>query len=81
MFTLEDLLEASGGRIVNGSPEGGARYSGGAFDSRLVRPAEVFFALRDQRDGHDFVADAFARGAAAAVVERPIAGLSRRQNR
>jgi UDP-N-acetylmuramoyl-tripeptide--D-alanyl-D-alanine ligase len=41
-----------------------------------VRPGEVFFALRDQRDGHDFVADAFARGAAAAVVERPIAGLS-----
>jgi UDP-N-acetylmuramoyl-tripeptide--D-alanyl-D-alanine ligase len=75
MFTLEDLLEASGGRIVNGSPASDARYSGGAFDSRLVRPGEVFFALRDQRDGHDFVADAFARSAAAAVVERAIAGL------
>jgi UDP-N-acetylmuramoyl-tripeptide--D-alanyl-D-alanine ligase len=75
MFTLEDLLEATGGRIVNGTPPRDARYSGGAFDSRLVRDSEVFFALRDQRDGHDFVADAFARGAAAAVVERPIAGL------
>jgi UDP-N-acetylmuramoyl-tripeptide--D-alanyl-D-alanine ligase len=32
----------------------------------------VFFALRDQRDGHEFVADAFARGAAAAVVERAV---------
>ena len=75
MFTLDDLLDASGGRIVNGMPAREARYSGGAFDSRLVRDSEVFFALRDQRDGHDFVADALAHGAAAAVVERTIAGL------
>src|SRR5207302_999143 len=32
-------------------------------------------ALRDQRDGHDFAADAFARGARAAVVERPVEGV------
>jgi UDP-N-acetylmuramoyl-tripeptide--D-alanyl-D-alanine ligase len=76
MFTLDDLLDASGGRIVNGTSPGDARYTGGAFDSRLVRDSEVFFALRDQRDGHDFVADAFAHGAAAAVVERPVAGVS-----
>ena len=41
-----------------------------------VRAGEVFFALRDQRDGHDFVADAIAHGARAAVVERPVPGLS-----
>ena len=75
MFTLDDLLDASGGRIVHGKAERDARYSGGAFDSRIVQPNEVFFALRDQRDGHDFVGDALARGAAAAVVERPIAAL------
>ena len=75
MFTLEDLLDASGGRIINGTPSRDVRYSGGAFDSRLVLPTQVFFALRDQRDGHDFVSDAFARGAAAAVVERSIGGL------
>jgi len=75
MFTLDDLLDASGGRLINGTPSRDARYSGGAFDSRLVRDSEVFFALRDQRDGHDFVAAAFAHGASAAVVERPIAGL------
>jgi UDP-N-acetylmuramoyl-tripeptide--D-alanyl-D-alanine ligase len=76
MFTLDDLLDASGGRIINGTPARDTRYAGGAFDSRLVRPGEVFFALRDQRDGHDFVAEALARGAGAAVVERPIADLS-----
>lgn len=36
----------------------------------MLRQGECFFALRDRRDGHDFVADAFARGAGAAVVER-----------
>ena len=51
------------------------RYAGGAFDSRIVRAGEVFFALRDQRDGHDFVADAIARGAAAAVVEHAVDGV------
>lgn len=57
---------------MRGSPDPGLRFSGGAFDSRLVQGGECFFALRDQRDGHDFVADAFARGAGAAVVERVV---------
>jgi UDP-N-acetylmuramoyl-tripeptide--D-alanyl-D-alanine ligase len=72
VFTLEQLLAATGGRVVQGTPRGGERFVGGAFDSRIVQPGEVFFALRDQRDGHDFVADAFARGARAAVVERTV---------
>lgn len=72
MFTLDDLLEASGGRVIAGVARGDERYAGGAFDSRIVHRGEVFFALRDQRDGHDFVADAIARGAAAAVVERAV---------
>ena len=38
---------------------------GVAFDSREVGAGDLFVALRDVRDGHDFVADALARGAAA----------------
>jgi UDP-N-acetylmuramoyl-tripeptide--D-alanyl-D-alanine ligase len=75
VFTLDDLLDASGGRLINGQPKAAVQFTGGAFDSRRVAFGEVFFALRDQRDGHDFVADALSRGAAAAVVERPIPGL------
>ena len=75
MFTLVDLLHATGGQVIHGNASGDERFNGGAFDSRVVRPGEVFFALRDQRDGHDFVADAFARGASAAVVERSVDGL------
>ncbi|MEA2662484.1 MAG: UDP-N-acetylmuramoyl-tripeptide--D-alanyl-D-alanine ligase, partial [Chloroflexota bacterium] len=70
MFTLERLLAASGGRVARGSPDPTLTFTGGAYDSRLIEGGEVFFALRDQRDGHDFVADALRRGARAAVVER-----------
>jgi len=41
-------------------------------DSREVRPGGLFFALRGaETDGHRFLADAVARGAAGLVVERP----------
>jgi UDP-N-acetylmuramoyl-L-alanyl-D-glutamate--2,6-diaminopimelate ligase len=44
-----------------------------ASDSRAVRPGALFIALRGERsDGHAFVADAVARGAAAVVVEREV---------
>jgi UDP-N-acetylmuramoyl-L-alanyl-D-glutamate--2,6-diaminopimelate ligase len=43
-------------------------------DSRAVRPGSLFIALRGERvDGHAFVGEALARGAAAVVVEREIA--------
>ncbi|WP_420239536.1 UDP-N-acetylmuramoyl-tripeptide--D-alanyl-D-alanine ligase [Telmatobacter bradus] len=45
--------------------------SGYSIDSRTVQPGELFFAVRGDRfDGHDFVAAAAGRGAAAAVVSR-----------
>jgi UDP-N-acetylmuramoyl-tripeptide--D-alanyl-D-alanine ligase len=46
-----------------------ARLAGVSIDSRTVGPGELFFAIRGPRhDGHTFVADALARGAAAGVV-------------
>jgi UDP-N-acetylmuramoyl-tripeptide--D-alanyl-D-alanine ligase len=75
VFTLDDLLRATGGRVIHGTPHPDERFAGGAFDSRIVEAGAVFFALRDRRDGHDFVADAFARGARGAVVERPVPDL------
>ncbi|MGC9521911.1 MAG: UDP-N-acetylmuramoyl-tripeptide--D-alanyl-D-alanine ligase [Anaerolineae bacterium] len=42
-------------------------------DSREAEPGSIFFAFEGERvDGHDFVADAFERGAVAAVVERGV---------
>jgi UDP-N-acetylmuramoyl-tripeptide--D-alanyl-D-alanine ligase len=44
-------------------------------DSRDVQPGGLFFALRGaETDGHRFIADAVARGAAGIVVERPPEG-------
>ncbi len=46
-------------------------YRGVGTDSRRVREAELFFALRGPNfDGHDYVAAALQAGASAAVVER-----------
>src|SRR5437899_6127681 len=75
VFTLDQMLRATGGRVIHGAPNGDERFAGGAFDSRIAESGSVFFALRDRRDGHEFVADAFAHGARAAVVERPVSDL------
>ncbi len=48
---------------------GALAVDGYSIDSRTVAPGELFFAVRGERhDGHDFVAAAVERGAAAAVV-------------
>jgi UDP-N-acetylmuramoyl-tripeptide--D-alanyl-D-alanine ligase len=45
-----------------------------SIDSRTLRAGELFFAIRGPRlDGHEFVAEAARRGAAAAVVHRDLA--------
>ncbi|NKC32199.1 UDP-N-acetylmuramoyl-tripeptide--D-alanyl-D-alanine ligase [Falsiroseomonas selenitidurans] len=49
---------------------------GVSIDSRAVAPGDLFVALRDARDGHDFAADALARGAAAALVDHVPPGVA-----
>lgn len=39
-----------------------------SIDTRTLQPGDLFVALRAARDGHDFVAAAFEKGAAAALV-------------
>ncbi len=75
MFTLARLLAATSGRVVRGAVDPSLTFAGGAFDSRILTPGTLFFALKDVRDGHDFVADAIARGALGAVVERVPPGV------
>jgi UDP-N-acetylmuramoyl-L-alanyl-D-glutamate--2,6-diaminopimelate ligase len=48
-----------------------------AYDSRQVQPGSLFFAVPGVHvDGHDFIADAVARGAVAVVAERETPGLA-----
>ncbi|MCZ6507624.1 MAG: UDP-N-acetylmuramoyl-tripeptide--D-alanyl-D-alanine ligase [Acidobacteria bacterium] len=68
---LDDAAAAMGGEVI-GAPAD-TRWRGAVLDSRQVGGAELFFALPgEQTDGHRFVADALARGAAAAVVARGV---------
>jgi len=47
--------------------------SGAAQDSRHIKEGMLFVALKgDNVDGHDFVAEAFAKGARLALIERPL---------
>lgn len=58
-----------GGELTGVDPA--AMWSGAALDSRKIRGAELFFALRGaETDGHRFVRQALDSGAAAAVVDR-----------
>lgn len=44
-------------------------------DTRTIKPGDLFFALVGENyDGHNFIKDAFAKGAAAAVVNHDYAG-------
>ncbi len=47
--------------------------AGVEMDSRDVRPGDVFVALKGEAmDGHKFIPTAFAKGAVAAIVDRPV---------
>jgi len=61
---------ASAARAVDGRLIGGnVRFARVTTDSRTLTPGDLFVALAGERfDGHDFVATAFERGAAAALV-------------
>ncbi|MCX7007138.1 MAG: UDP-N-acetylmuramoyl-tripeptide--D-alanyl-D-alanine ligase [Kiritimatiellaeota bacterium] len=48
--------------------------TGASINTKTIQPGDLFFALPGSKaDGHDFVADAVARGAAGAVVNRKFA--------
>ena len=51
-------------------PEEDWAASGLSIDTRTIRPGEVFVAVKGARDGHEFLSQAFERGAAAALVSR-----------
>jgi len=68
---LEEIAAATAGRVVAGSPA--LRVSGVTIDSRRAEPGQLFVAIAGPRfDGHDFVAQAAARGVAAALVHRDV---------
>ena len=69
---LAELVKAVPGAVLEaGGRRGDPEVSSVECDSRLVTDGSVFVAIRggQERDRHQFVEDAVARGAAAVVVE------------
>lgn len=70
MWTAQDAATATGG--VTG---GDWVALGVSIDTRTLAKGDLFIALKDIRDGHDFVAQALEKGAAAALVSKVPDGL------
>ncbi len=49
--------------------------TGISIDTRTLQKGDLFVALQGERDGHDFVSAAFAKGAAGALVSRDVPGV------
>ncbi|WP_103256762.1 UDP-N-acetylmuramoyl-tripeptide--D-alanyl-D-alanine ligase [Tabrizicola aquatica] len=71
LWTSADAAQATGGRVTSDW-----QATGVSIDTRTLQPGELFVALKDVRDGHDFVAQALEKGAAAALVSNIPEGLS-----
>lgn len=70
MLTLADILEA----LTSVRPSNAATViTEGAIDSRQVIPGSLFVAIPGENvDGHDFIADAFRRGASFALIQKDV---------
>jgi UDP-N-acetylmuramoyl-tripeptide--D-alanyl-D-alanine ligase len=73
-FRASDVAAATGGRLLGDDVE----IDGASFDSRTLRPGQLFVALVAERDGHDFIPAAVAAGASASLkqVERDLPSSS-----
>jgi UDP-N-acetylmuramoyl-tripeptide--D-alanyl-D-alanine ligase len=69
--TLSQLLQVLSAESANLSDAALAKVSNGIqTDTRILKPGEVFLALRGEKfDGHDFISAAIAKGALAAIVD------------
>ena len=74
LWTAIEAAAATGGALCargDGTPGWAAEEwaaRGISIDTRNLKPGDIFVALRDARDGHEFVPNAFDAGAAAALV-------------
>lgn len=68
-ISIAELTLTLRGKLLNGG--GDACPSGASLDTRKLLPGHLFFALPGEKsDGHDYLEQAVAKGAAGAVVSR-----------
>ncbi len=67
-MTVKEILEATGGRLLQGSMETPVKNL--VIDSRKIEEGDLFIPFRGERtDGHRFLTSAFESGAAACLTE------------
>ncbi len=71
LWTSAEAEAATGGRATTAFEAMGI-----SIDTRSIQPGDLFVALKDVRDGHDFAADALKKGAAGALVSHIPDGCS-----
>ena len=71
LWTAEEASTATGGRATTDWAATGV-----SIDTRTLEPGDLFVALKDVRDGHDFVVQALEKGAAAALVSHVPEGVA-----
>jgi len=81
LWTAGEAARATGGTAPDGTAPDGTgpgewEATGVSIDTRTLAEGDLFIALTAARDGHDFVADALAKGAAAALVSRVPEGVA-----
>jgi UDP-N-acetylmuramoyl-tripeptide--D-alanyl-D-alanine ligase len=67
---LDQIAEKMNGTILQGSPS--LTFVKFNIDSRLTEPGELFFALKANRNGHDYIPHALEKGAAGAVISEQV---------
>jgi UDP-N-acetylmuramoyl-tripeptide--D-alanyl-D-alanine ligase len=67
LWTSDDAVAATLGAATQDFEANGL-----SIDTRTLKPGDLFVALKDARDGHEFVGAAFERKAAAALVSRKV---------
>src|SRR5690554_5968226 len=66
-ISIREAADAAGGRILRQGQK--LEISGVSTDSRTIKPGDLFAALEGEKyDGHDFLADAAQKGAAALLI-------------
>ncbi|WP_102226184.1 UDP-N-acetylmuramoyl-tripeptide--D-alanyl-D-alanine ligase [Acidimangrovimonas sediminis] len=71
LWTAADAAAATGGRATRDFAATGV-----SIDTRTLQPGDLFVALTDLRDGHEFVTQALEKGACAAMVSRVPEGVA-----
>jgi alanine racemase len=68
MIYLNDLLTATGGRLV-GSPTS-ETFPAFCYDSRRINPGEIFVAIKTESgDGHDYIGSAVQKGSGGVLCQ------------